>query len=191
MGCTAKADKTKLGKNCYDFSRGLRKLKIQIRLSPTGKSKAPKKLPKNRDTGVAASHPDYPASTNVSSPVQAASRRRVRQKSDAQNDRPMHKNGYVKDDFVTSDEGSDALDELNNDSEDGFAPVRGLGGRQRRPKKQLGPPITTDEKIEKLNPIHRMVVEDFLITAKQQSQKVNFPGYHAQVLITKLVTFRF
>ena len=162
----------KLGKNCYDFSRGRRKLKIQIRLSPTGKSKGPKKPSKKRETGVAASHPDYPASTNVSSPVQAASRRRIKKTNNPHPEPDLHSNGYSKDDFVISDE-EDAFEEPDYDSEYGFEPVREQGQPQRSSKRQLGPPITTDEKIERLNNIHRMVVDDFLNNAKLLSQKVS------------------
>ncbi|KAK4695781.1 bloom syndrome protein, partial [Lecanoromycetidae sp. Uapishka_2] len=110
-----------IGKNSYDFSKGRRKLKIQIRMSPTGKAKAPmkapqkssKKAPKKSGTGVAAAHPDYPASTNVSSPIQAASRRRVGHTAKATPEPGLYRNGYAQDGFVVDDDyESDAFSEM-------------------------------------------------------------------------------
>jgi hypothetical protein len=44
--------------------------------------------------------------------------------------------------------------------------------RSRTAKSQLGPPITTDERMATLNPTHRMLVDDFVIRAKDLSEKV-------------------
>ena len=172
-------DRAKLGKNSTAFARGQRKLKLQIRLSPTGKTKAPSKAPKKvsnkRETGVAASHPDHPTSTNVSSPIQAASRRRVKQKGSAQTELALHRNGYFGDNLVVDDNEDGLFNETEDGSEDGFGPIREKGQSRNVPKRPLGPPITIDDKLERLNPIHAMVVEDFLQNAKELSQKVNFP----------------
>lgn len=168
---------------------------MQIRLSPTGKTKAPSKAPskapkkasKKRETGVAASGPDHPTSTNVSSPVQAASRRRVEQKNNAQPELELHRNGYFRDDFVVDDDEDGSLDETDDESEDGFGPIREKGRSRSVPKRPLGPPITIDDKLERLNSIHRMVVENFLQNAKELSQKVSFPTLnisHGTVLKT-------
>lgn len=172
-------DRAKLGKNSTAFARGQRKLKLQIRLSPTGKTKAPSKAPKKvstkRETGVAASHPDYPTSTNVSSPIQAASRRRVKQKGSAQTELALHRNGHFGDNLVVDDNEDGSFNETEDGSEDGFGPIREKGQSRNVPKRPLGPPITIDDKLERLNPIHGMVVENFLQNAKELSRKVNFP----------------
>lgn len=145
-------------------------------MSPTGKtkSKAPKK---KRETGVVASHPDFPASTNVSSPVQAASRRRAKQTSKALPTLELHKYRYSRnDDFVASDdENEGAVDEADNDSEEEFEPERVKGKVRSVSKRPLGPPITTDEKIERLNDIHQVVVEGFLSAAKDEGRRVSPP----------------
>lgn len=143
-------------------------------MSPTGKIKAPlkapqkssKKAPKKSGTGVAAAHPDYPASTNVSSPIQAASRRRVLHNAKATPEPDLHKNGYAQDGFVVGDDDeSDAFSEMET--------VREKGASRHISKKPLGPPITTDERIANLPQIHQMVVEDFSIAARQLCQKVD------------------
>jgi bloom syndrome protein len=139
-------------------------------MSPTGKSKGPlkapqkssKKAPKKSGTGVAPAQPDYPASTNVSSPIQAASRRRIRNTPKATPELDLHTNGYARDDFVVADD----------DESDAFEPVREKGTSRGTTKRPLGPPITIDERIANLPEMHQRVVEGFLITAKEQSQKV-------------------
>lgn len=128
---------------------------------------------KKRDTGVAAARSDYPTSTNVSSPVQAASRRRLKQVHKAEPATELHKIGYPRDDgFVASDGDDDDINDTEDDS-DGFESINVKGKSRSVAKKGLGPPITTDEKIDRLNPIHQIVVEDFLHNAKQHSQKVS------------------
>ena len=123
---------------------------------------------------MAASRLDYPTSTNVSSPVQAVSRRRVKQNSNAQPELQLLKNGYCRDDFVVDDDDEEGpLLETEDESEDGFGPIREKEQSQNISKRSLGPPITIDEKLERLNSIHGMVVEDFLQSAKELSQKVS------------------
>ena len=178
----ANIDYVKLGKNSVNFAQGRRKLILQVRLSPTRKTKdqnnAPKKLSKKRETGVTASRPDHPTSTNVSSPIQAASRRHVKQRSDAQPELELHRNVYRCDDLVEDEDGDRSLNETEDESEDGFGPIREKGQSRSVPKRPLGPPITIDEKLERLNTIHRMVVENFLENAKELSQKVSSYHHH-------------
>ena len=173
----ANAEYAKTGKNSGEFAKGRRKLKLQIRLSPTGKTKdpnrAPKKASKKRETGVAASRPDYFTSTNVSSPVQEASRRRVKQQSGLE----PHRNDYSRDEFSVDYDEVGSFHETEDESEDGFGPIREKGQSRSVPKRPLGPPITIDEKLERLNEIHRDVVENFLQNAKELSQNVSFPQH--------------
>ena len=154
-------DQAKLGKNSSDFAKGRRKLRLQIRVSPIGKTENPNKASRKATDG--------PTSTNVSSPVQAAARRRIKQNN--QRDPGLHKNTYSRDDFVVDDDDGSFM-ETEDESEDGFDSIPVKGQTWGRAKKPLGPPITIDEKLERLNDIHRMVVEDFLENAKELSQKV-------------------
>lgn len=121
---------------------------------------------------MAASKQENPLSTNISSPIQAASRRRIAQYSRTAPAANLSLNGYTRDGFVISDRDADSLDELNADSEDAFEDVREAGKPRKSKKRDLGPPITIDKKLERLNPTHRMVVEDFIIQAKQESAHV-------------------
>ena len=129
-----------------------------------------------RDTGVAASHADYPASTNVSSPILAASRRRVKQhnKRPAINEYEYRQYLPSKDEngLITSDNDADIVDHIPDDLAE-FQSMSEEDEFLEATWKRLGPPITVDEKIARLNDIHQMVVEDFLENAKRQSQKVS------------------
>ena len=132
-----------------------------------GKSKAINKPIKKRGTGVAAAYPDYPASTNVSSPIQAASRHRARQGYKETIGCNLRDNQFTEDDFVVNDD--DPAE--SEDESDDFEPVRKKGASRSSKKRRLGPPITVDEKMESLNEIHQIIVENFLDRAKRQSQK--------------------
>ena len=161
----------KLGKNSYDFSSGSKKLRIQIRLSPKGKPKM-KPVKKKRETGVAASRSDYPASTNVTSPIQAATKRRIRQTVKPAPNLNLQQYEYAADDSMDDYNDGPSRETEDEDSEE-FEPVRVKGKTSRMRKRSLGPPITIDEKIASLNDNHQAVVENFLIIAKNESQKVS------------------
>ena len=138
------------GRTAQDFLSGRRKLKLHVRSSPNGKRKA-KEPKKQRGTGVEAAHADQPASTNISSPVQAASRRKT----------PKGKRAAARDDFT---EGSDDTDD--------FEPVRGPNASTSKKREPVGPPISTDEKIAGLGDIHRDVVDFFVVEAKKLNDKI-------------------
>ena len=162
-------NRSKTGKNSYDFAKGRRKLKLQIRLSPKGKTKDPNKASKK----ASKKSESEVTSTNVSSPVQTASRRHIKQRSNAQTELELRKNGYYRDDFVVDDDEYGSFDGTEHESEDGFGPIREKGSSRGASKRPLGPPITIDEKLKKLNDIHRMVVDNFLQNARDLSQKVS------------------
>ena len=84
----------------------------------------------------------------------------------------MHRNGYIRDDFVVSDDEGRTFEET--DDEVPFEPVREAGKPQELSKRRLGPPITTDEKLARLNDTHRMVVDDFMVHAKKECEKVRW-----------------
>jgi bloom syndrome protein len=124
---------------------GRRTLKLQVNVagSPTGPIKSPKKTSKNNV---------YP-STLVSSPVPARKRPPPnRSKS----------NPYVGDDFIVDDD---------EDDDDAFqsGPSRGW---QREDTPGLGPPITTDERMQRLPEIHRDCVYAFVTRAKTVEEKI-------------------
>jgi bloom syndrome protein len=165
-----------LGKNFERFSSGEWKLKIQVRVSSKPKDTTPpnarkKTAPKSGTGVVGASRSEFPQSTNVSSPVQQTARKRkVREKKDS--DLPLLPSGYLHNDFVVPDDECDTDPESSD--EEAFEPVRIKGVATKTSKKALSAPITTDQEMAALNPIHRDIVEQFLILAKKQSEEVNY-----------------
>ncbi|KIX03750.1 uncharacterized protein Z518_07303 [Rhinocladiella mackenziei CBS 650.93] len=148
----------KLGPKCDDFERGRRPLKLQILTSPAGKPKAKATTPKSRKkagTGVRAAVDDYPASTNVSSPVQARSRRKLvrGQLNDSSDEEFMNQN----------DEDED---------EDMFEPARQPTTRRPPERNKVGPPITADPTMAPLDNIHRHILEDFVEKAKSDIERI-------------------
>ena len=92
------------------------------------------KTPLKSGTGVAAARSDYPASTNVSSPVQALSRRRVQKGKQRTPLRSLDEDDYPTDNLFVV--GNDELS--GEDSEDGFEPLREAGKPRSLAKRQLG-----------------------------------------------------
>jgi len=142
------------------------------------------KPPVSRATGVAASRHEYPLSTNVSSPIQAASKRRKLPKAQAQKGLGLHSNGYVQDDFVVSDNES-AYNTSEDRSDAGRGLIQAIGTSREIRKRKLGPPITTDEKLERLNSLHQMVVVEFMHDALALGRKVSSLKYSATLLPTR------
>jgi bloom syndrome protein len=168
-----------LGTNYREYERGQRHLQLQVRISPRGKGKTQTKTKSKKvgnTTGVSRTMPELPMSTNVSSPIQAASKRKAHKPVG----NALHTNGYQRDNFVVSDpEDEDYAQEEDDDDESdafetiGFAPVREAG--QSRPQKaarRLGPPIQSDGIMDRLDENHRMIVEDFVQHAKKKSQSL-------------------
>ncbi|KAL8736662.1 MAG: hypothetical protein Q9166_000028, partial [cf. Caloplaca sp. 2 TL-2023] len=194
-----------LGRNCREFSSGRRKVKIQMRVSPNGKPVSLKKPAKSRQTGAAGSRTEYPPSTNVSSPPQAASRSRAAPRAQA----ATLRHGYVEefdDNFVVDDDDSEEAFETprvnqksqhrserhiqygGDDSEDDVGAVREAGRPQHRKKRDIGPTITMDRKVASLNPVHQNVLEGFLIEAKKESEKIKmFRGIRAEPFSTTIL----
>ncbi|KAL2870775.1 RecQ family helicase MusN [Aspergillus lucknowensis] len=131
----------KLGAHAADFESGRRRLKLDIRVSPNGKAR--KRSDDHKD--------DLPQSTNVSSPVQSANRRRL----------ARYRHANVVD--IESDAHTDS---------DGFEPVRVAGKSERKEKKLPGPPITQDHRFDQLDPLHKAVAEDFMFYAKNYCQNL-------------------
>jgi bloom syndrome protein len=171
-----------LGSKSTDFESGRRRIKMQIRSTPRPKSKAPAKKPKKvaanepkqqkRANGRANGPPELPLSTNVSSPIQAASTRKRTLKA-AQKDIAAY--GYQHDKFVVpnpEDDGDYADEDDDEYSDDAFEPVRVAG--QSRPEKTrtLGAPITSDSTMDNLEPTHRMYVDNFIVEAQSKVKDI-------------------
>lgn len=137
----------KLGRRATEFETGERQLKLQVRVSPNGKGKAAARPAQRAKSGTQA----YPQSTMVSSPIQSAHDRRQ----------------------ARSQQRSKRVDDSSTDDEsDGFEPLRVAGRPRNDTGHEVGPPITIDQKMERLDHLHRAVVEDFEVTAKRYLQEV-------------------
>lgn len=137
----------KLGRRATEFETGQRQLKLQVRVSPNGKSKAAAPPTQKSKSGTQA----YPQSTMVSSPIQSAHDRRQ----------------------ARSQQRSRRVDNSSTDDEsDGFEPLRVAGRPRNESGREVGPPITVDQKMEQLDHLHRAVAEDFEVTAKRYLQEV-------------------
>ena len=151
----------KPGNNIADFLERRRDLRLPIllarpedALNVTNSGKRP----------VKKRH--QPQSTNVSSPVR--SRARDQRNSRIHEDATLHGNGYEQDGFVVSDHENASADD---DESDGFEPIKESGRARKQRGSRIGPPITTDRKLENLDDLHRDVVENFVHEAEQLGQK--------------------
>ncbi|KAJ5081611.1 ATP-dependent DNA helicase [Penicillium alfredii] len=135
----------KLGRRAVEFETGQRSMKLQVRVSPNGKIQASRPARKSKTSSQG------PQSTMVSSPIQSANDRR-QARAQLPSARASHS---------SADEDSD-----------GFERIRVAGKPQRQNMNQMGPPITTDQKLDRLDHLHRAVVEDFEVTAKRYLQDI-------------------
>lgn len=135
----------KVGRRATEYETGQRRMQLHVRVSPKGKLQAsrPAQKPKNGTQG-------YPQSTMVSSPIQSATDRRP----------------------ARTQKRSVRADESTDDESDGFEQIRVGGRSQRENVREMGPPITSDQKMDRLDHLHRAVVEDFEVTAKRYLQDV-------------------
>ncbi|KAL2856026.1 hypothetical protein BJY01DRAFT_203682 [Aspergillus pseudoustus] len=128
----------KLGERAAEFESGQHQLRLDVRISPNGKSR------KRSAPGKGF----LPQSTNVSSPVQGANRRGL----------ARYRHG--------------AENEYDDDSSEGFEPIRVVDDRERKETNVPGPPITQDHRFDQLDPLHKAVAEDFMVYAKEYCQKI-------------------
>ncbi|KAL5048274.1 hypothetical protein BDW71DRAFT_178265 [Aspergillus fruticulosus] len=131
----------KLGPRASDFESCRRRLRLDVRVSLDGSGQPRSDAGRNY----------LPQSTNVSSPVRSANRRRLER--------------YRYADSAANESDTDV-------DSDGFDRIR-IAGRKERKKKNLpGPPITQDDRFDKLDHLHRAVAEDFMVYAKSYCQEV-------------------
>ncbi|CZT15327.1 uncharacterized protein RCC_01188 [Ramularia collo-cygni] len=158
-----------LGSKCTDFRSGSRKQLI-MQISTTPKMPKTKAVASKSKKAAGPKRRELPMSTNVSSPLHGASRR----KKSAQSGE-MHANGYKKDNFIVSDaEEEEFYQDADTESDDGFAPV--IDARKPRQKapaaRGLGTRITTDEVISSLSEVHQIVLEDFMSLAEKKCKEI-------------------
>lgn len=163
------------GRNCHEFTRrGGRKVMLHVPVSPDGRNDdsltkrkryADAADARSSKTSKKGAAPDYP-STNISSPIQQVARRRKAAPSKS----PFHPNEYGRNSFVVTSDPDD--DDYQEDELDDFEPVRTSTVSRSRKPRELGPPITTDQKLASLSTIHQMVVEGFVEEAKREAQKI-------------------
>ncbi|KAF2170631.1 hypothetical protein M409DRAFT_19446 [Zasmidium cellare ATCC 36951] len=152
----------RLGGKFKQFQQGRISFKMQVRTSPRKKNaKAPAKKAKKKEAPR-----ELPLSTNVSSPVQAASKRK--RPLHQANLRDMHANGYERDDFVV-DDGSEYSEEEAFDP-----PPRNTRKTRNTHKthKEVGPPITNDAVIDRLNDVHKLILEEFTGLAEARAKEI-------------------
>lgn len=161
-----------LGRNSNDYKTGRSRVEMEVRSSRRVIAKAPpkKKATKSGDgqeskskakAAKSASRPAQPLSTYVSSPVHDC-RGRKKAKKPALD---LHQSGFARDGFVVSDEEDDASE--GNDSSDAFESMS-----QKRRKKPLGPPITSDGVMDGLSDTHRMFVESFVDSMGKKAKEL-------------------
>ncbi|OQE47421.1 hypothetical protein PENCOP_c001G08890 [Penicillium coprophilum] len=134
-----------LGRRAAEYESGQRQMKLQVRASPNSKTKARSKPTGAVQKKKSGNSGGDPQSTMVSSPVQAAQ------------DRRLGRYQYT---------GAPAAHFSAGEDSDGFEPIRTTGKSRRANTREMGPPITSDEKLDRLDHMHRVVVEDFQEHAK-------------------------
>ncbi|SMR63388.1 unnamed protein product [Zymoseptoria tritici ST99CH_3D1] len=157
-----------IGRKASEFRPGRTQLLMQISTTPRVAKAAKAATKKGKKAAAGPAPRELPMSTNVSSPIQAASKRKraaLPQRGE------MHANGYRRDEFVISDPEDGNFED--SDESDGFEPI--LDSRRPRAKKaarSAGPAITTDEAIERLDDMHRIVLEDFMQNAEKKAKDI-------------------
>ncbi|KAF2470450.1 uncharacterized protein BDR25DRAFT_287400 [Lindgomyces ingoldianus] len=156
-----------LGNRSGDYTTGRKQLSLQVRVT-SRKHAVPRPATKKKQ--VAASRSEYP-STNIPSPVQRLSKRRIQQytydledydceKEDEQSrhGRSNRPNGFA----VSNDE----------DDEDAYDPLPPKRSKALHTVQSLGAPITVDERVSGLDDLQRDIMEDFVRGARNTAEKI-------------------
>jgi bloom syndrome protein len=139
-------------------------MELEVRASPNSKAAKAKAKSKMAAAGQKSKPGTQgaPHSTMVSSPVIAAQ------------DRRMERFQYS---------GAPVRPAADDDSDDGFEPIRTNSQPRRANTHQSGPPITCDQRLERLDHLHRAVVEGFEVNAKEYLQKVSSYCSHRCIFV--------
>lgn len=150
-----------------------RKYILQIRLSPNAKTTTAAAKKKKNDAAEPRKGkkkaagprkaPEFPISTNVSSPVPAISRKKARP-SPARKE--LNLASYLHDDFVVPDDSEET-------ESDAFEPPRSASPTSRKQtSRNAGRAITSDDVMDGLNDVHRAVVDHFVDRAKEIAREI-------------------
>ncbi|OJD27398.1 hypothetical protein ACJ73_01211 [Blastomyces percursus] len=142
----------RLGERAGEFLARRNRLMFPIRVLPNGKAteKLKAKTTRSHGTGVRAAGNEYPQSTNISSPIQESLRRRKLGR------------GYT----------AHYASEEDEDESDGFEPGREAGVPGRSYDDNLGPPITDDGKLSRLDSLQSIIVDEFMFYAKEACHEI-------------------
>ena len=149
-----------LGPNCRDFITGHRKLKLQVKVSAS-----PAAAPKQ--------YQPYP-STIVTSPIAEPRKRRARANRD-QSDEDVDYPYGAPDDFVAPE----------SEEEEYFELLQSKGKEREATPAGLGPPVTTDERMEALPELHRVFVYQFVEEAKKEVDRIKNDRNLARLFFTE------
>ncbi|EXJ53964.1 bloom syndrome protein [Cladophialophora yegresii CBS 114405] len=169
----------KPGPVARDFEAGRRSLKIQVLASPHEKARTSAPPPqrarqKGQGTGVRAAGDYYPTSTNVSSPLQPRTNRKL--------PRPVEDPNSDDEDFIVHTSEMEGDDGRGAEDDDAFDDNPALDHSVTR-KTKLGPPITADTSTS-LNSIHQHILDDFIQNARAQIKRISITKALRQVPIT-------
>ncbi|OCT46271.1 bloom syndrome protein [Cladophialophora carrionii] len=170
----------KPGPAARDFEAGRRSLKIQVLASPHEKARTsappPQKSRQNgQGTGVRAAGDYYPTSTNVSSPLQPRTDRKL--------PRPVEDPNSDDEDFIVHTSEMEGEDVPSDKDEDAFGDDIALDHSGTR-KKKLGPPITSDTSMS-LNSIHQHILDHFIEDARAHIKRISIAKCLRQVPVTE------
>jgi bloom syndrome protein len=139
---------------------------VKVSTSPAGGPKTnTSKSVKQLGRGAASSRgaTTHPPSTMLTSPLSGPARRQKgknRYIDDEAGQSGSEDRGYIHDDFATSD------------GEDAFEPVRHKKPQPQRRAMDLGPPITTDDRMKDLPEVHRVFIHQFVDEAKKLEESI-------------------
>ena len=150
-----------LGPNCRDFMTGHRKLKLQVKVSAS-----PAATPKQNQPF---------SSTIVTSPITEPRKRRSSANKDESDEDIEYPYG-TPDDFVAPD---------SDEEQEYFESLQSKGKEREATPAGLGPPVTTDERMEALPELHRVFVYQFVEEAKKEVDRIKNDRNLARLFFTE------
>jgi bloom syndrome protein len=117
---------------------------------------------------------EYP-STNISSPARAPTKRNIRDYAFnesagnavvSRQKQPKSRSRYEVDNFIVPD------NENDEDYDDGFEPIREANPPKPKRNRTLGRPITVDARIAGLTESQRVILDDFVVAAKEIAKQI-------------------
>lgn len=160
------------------MARNLRlPLQIRVSTSPTAASHKPTKIKPKKQS--------QPPSTLLTSPItepRHSKKGKERYIKDVgMTDEEFHPSTYPQHDPLSSDN-------VESSEDDAFEPARESSRTMRgsRQANRIGPPITADDRMENLNPVHQDIVDDFVVKAKTLEESTRNNNGHRKPYFTEL-----